>query len=596
MTPNTLLNASPAERDTISIPATPVFPRRGDQKPRILLCSVFGPYAQDDDFGSRSINPMELWHNQVTRVQGPFSLRMFHRSWGQMLIQANVQAPCTMLDFPSRERFIEELKSHRYDIIGMGAIIPNFKKVREMCRLIREHQPHARIIIGGHIANMPGLADRVEVDHVVPGDGVRWMREYLGEDPDAPIRHPEIWSGINRRSFGVNLPFNPANSAAALIPSVGCPVGCNFCATSAMFGGKGHCVDFFQSAEELFAIMCQLEERMQTRSFFVMDENFLLRKPRAIKLLELMEQHDKSWALYVFSSANAIHQYTFEQLAGLGVSWLWMGLEGKDSRYNKLRDTDTYKLIRDLQDHGIRVLGSSIVGLEEHTPENIDAAIDYAVGHETDFHQFMLYTPIPGTPLHAQHSADGSLLGEDGPAEEDIHGQDRFNFRHANIPAGAETEMLLRAFHRDFERNGPSTVRIVATALKGWKRYRNHPNARIRRRYEMEAEGMWNIFAGTVWATRKWFADNPTVREKMDALLKNIYREHGLKARLAAPLLGRFFHHMLTREQKRLDNGQTYEPPTFYEHNAAAATLIGDADAPQVKTVPGLAETTAVEK
>jgi hypothetical protein len=40
---------------------------------RILLTSVFGPYAQDDDYGSRKINPMELYQNQVTRVQGGFS-------------------------------------------------------------------------------------------------------------------------------------------------------------------------------------------------------------------------------------------------------------------------------------------------------------------------------------------------------------------------------------------------------------------------------------------------------------------------------------------------------------------------------------------
>ena len=48
---------------------------------KVLLTSVFGPYAQDDEYGSRKMNPMELYHNQVTRVQGPFSLRMFHRSW-----------------------------------------------------------------------------------------------------------------------------------------------------------------------------------------------------------------------------------------------------------------------------------------------------------------------------------------------------------------------------------------------------------------------------------------------------------------------------------------------------------------------------------
>ena len=77
---------------------------------RVLLSSVFGPYAQDDDFGSRSINPMELYHNQVTRAQGAYSLRMFHRSWGILMIQQNIKAPCTVLDFPKLDDFKRELR------------------------------------------------------------------------------------------------------------------------------------------------------------------------------------------------------------------------------------------------------------------------------------------------------------------------------------------------------------------------------------------------------------------------------------------------------------------------------------------------------
>ena len=69
-------------------------------KAKVLLVSIFGPYALDDANGSREVNPMELCHNQVTRVQDAFSLRTFHRSWGLMLIQANLKAPCTLLDFP----------------------------------------------------------------------------------------------------------------------------------------------------------------------------------------------------------------------------------------------------------------------------------------------------------------------------------------------------------------------------------------------------------------------------------------------------------------------------------------------------------------
>src|ERR1022692_4985276 len=121
-------------------------------KARILLSSVFGPYAQDDEFGSRKINPMELYHNQVTREQGPFSLRMFHRSWGILMIQANISAPCAVLDFPTREAFAKELRANQYDIVGISSIIVNIGKVREMCRMVRELSPGSTIVIGGHVA------------------------------------------------------------------------------------------------------------------------------------------------------------------------------------------------------------------------------------------------------------------------------------------------------------------------------------------------------------------------------------------------------------------------------------------------------------
>ena len=89
-------------------------------KTRVLLSSVFGPYGQDDQYGSRKKNPMELYQNQVTRLQGGFSLRMFHRSFGLMMIQANIDAPCTLLDFPTLERFEEEVSHRNYDVIGIS--------------------------------------------------------------------------------------------------------------------------------------------------------------------------------------------------------------------------------------------------------------------------------------------------------------------------------------------------------------------------------------------------------------------------------------------------------------------------------------------
>jgi radical SAM superfamily enzyme YgiQ (UPF0313 family) len=536
-------------------------------KARVLLTSVFGPYAQDDAYGSRLINPMELYHNQVTRVQQAFSLRTFNRSWGLMLIQANLTAPCTLLDFPSEERFIDELKTHEYDVIGISSIMTNLLKVRRMAKLIRKHQPNATIVVGGHIANLSALPQYADVDHTVRGDGVRWMRRFLGEDDSRPIRHPVVRGNIGSRIMGVALHDHPGDACATLIPSAGCPIGCNFCSTSAMFGGKGKFIQFYRSGDELFEIMCQLEQALHVKAFFVMDENFLLDKKRALQLLERIKEHAKSWSLYVFSSANVLQMYTMDQLVALGVSWVWLGLEGENSNYAKLAGANTLQLVRELHAHGIRVLGSSIIGLEEHTPDNIDQAIDHAVSHGTEFHQFMLYTPIPGTALFAELESKNALKSHVDVSIADIHGQLVFNYRHPYIPDGEETKYLLRAFQRDFETNGPSVVRIVRAVLNAWKKYRDHPDLRIRARFAHEASNLPMRYAGVLWAAKRYYRNDPRCVTQLNALLDELHNLFGWVSRLAAPVVGRYLYHMLRRQESMLQKGWTYEPPTFYEKN-----------------------------
>lgn len=528
---------------------------------RILLTSVFGPYARDDEFGSRRINPMELYHNQVTRLQGPFSLRMFHRSWGLMMIQANLENPSTLLDFPTQERFVEELRAHRYDLVGISAIVANVGKVRRMCELVRLHSPHSTIVVGGHVAGLADLGDRIDADHVVAGEGVRWMRRHLGQDPHAPLRHPDIVSAFGNQVLGLKLPERPGAVAATVIPSVGCPVGCNFCATSSFFGGKGRFVNLFPRGAELFEIMEGLEERLGVQSFFVLDENFLLHRRRALQLLEAMEERDKAWSLYVFSSAHALSRYSMEELVRLGVSWVWMGLEGEDGDYRKLKGIDTLALVKELQAHGIRVLGSTIIGLEGHTTENIDRVIERAVRHGTDFHQFMLYTPLPGTPLWEEHRRRGTILEDVDPA--DIHGQYRFNFRHPHISPEESERFLLRAFRRDMGANGPSLCRTARTLLKGWRRYRDHPQERVRRRLHRECGVLRWAGSGVLWAARRYLK-GPGARA-LEPLRRELGREFGLGSRLAGPLLGCLMLASMWCLGRRLERGYAPEPRTFVE-------------------------------
>ena len=531
---------------------------------RVLLTSVFGPYAQDDEFGSRSINPMELYHNQVTRAQGAFSLRMFHRSWGIMMIQANISAPCTVLDFPTRDSLARELASNQYDIVGISSIIVNVGKVQEMCRLVRRLSPRSVIVVGGHVAAIPRGETVIDADHIVRGEGIRWMREYLGEDQEAPIRHPEIVSGLETRILGVRLPERKGATAATVIPSVGCPMGCNFCTTSSFFGGKGKFVNFFETGDELFDVMNRMEASLRVQTFFVMDENFLLHRERAIQLLQRMKKAGKSWGLAVFASANAIRKNTFQELVELGISWLWMGLESPRSHYSKVQGADTRQLTRELREHGIRVQGSTIIGLEHHTSENIAEEIDFAVEHCTDFHQFMLYTPVPGTPLYQEMSEQGRMLDDVSLA--DIHGQDRFNFRHAAISRDDSKRFLDWAFWRDYQQNGPSLYRMCQTMLQGWRRYKDFPDARVRERFARESEKLSTTYNAALWAMEKHLRKvNRAGSEEIRALRRQVEKEFGTVARIASRLGGPALWWTIWREERRLAAGRTYEPPTFLE-------------------------------
>jgi radical SAM superfamily enzyme YgiQ (UPF0313 family) len=531
---------------------------------RILLSSVFGPYAQNDEFGSRQINPMELYHNQVTREQGPFSLRMFHRSWGILMIQRNISAPTTVLDFPTRKAFEAELLANDYDIVGISSIIVNVGKVREMCRIVRRLAPKATIVVGGHVAAIPGLDAMIDADEIVRGDGISWMRRYLGEDDTAPISHPEIISGFDARTLGLKLPQAKGSVAATIIPSVGCPMGCNFCTTSAFFGGKGKYLNFYDSGAELFGVMSEMESKLDVKSFFMMDENFLLHKRRAMELLDRMKAGGKPWSLYVFSSANAIGQYSMRELVELGVSWVWMGLESPHSTYTKLKGADTVSLASELRQHGIKLLGSTIVGLEHHTPENIREEIEHAVAHDTDFHQFMLYTPVPGTPLFDEMQQEGRML--DNVDLADIHGQDKFNFEHAAISREESKRFLDWAFRRDFELNGPSIYRICRTTFQGWLRYKNDPDPRVRARFAWEARSLRDGYAAALWAMEKHLRrTNAVVAEKVRGLRQDLGREFGLVSRVVSRALGPVLLWSARREERRLANGFTYEPRTIVE-------------------------------
>lgn len=441
---------------------------------KLLLSSVVGPFGVDDAYG-RKDNKMELMHNQVTREQGVYSFRFNHQSFGLHFLADNVLTPSTVLDFPSEAAFRREV-AKGYEFVGISFIIPNFLKAQNMARIIREVSPASKIILGGHGTSIPDIANLIDCDHICRGEGIVFLRGLLGEPLDRPIHHPVLNSSYNRKVMGVPIP----DSAAVLVPGVGCPNKCRFCATSHFFGEY---VPYLRTGREVFDVCCRAEDELGVTDFGVLDENFLKMRDRALELIECQEKARRYFTFGIFSSAETLSGLgDLDLLVRMGVNFIWMGVESKKEMYDKNKGVDFNVLVNELRRRGIAVMASAILFLEHHDKVAINEDIDFAISLHPDYLQFMGLGPIPGTKLYQDYAEQDKLL-KNVPWEEQ-HGQDRIWFDHPSFTREETSQVLADAFQRDYRENGASFMRTIQTTLNGLKYTSTHDDPLVRARSE----------------------------------------------------------------------------------------------------------------
>lgn len=427
---------------------------------KFLLTSVFGPFGVDDEYG-RKDNVMEVLHNQVTRVQGIFSPRFNQETYGLYLIAENLEIPTVVLDFPSRRRFIRELKKG-YDYVGISFITANIVKAVQMARWVRQYSPNSQIILGGHGTGLDGIEKLIECDWVCRGEGIRFLQQLFGENSQRPIRHPIRYSSFNRYILGTPIP-NKMIPEGIIMPGVGCVNGCRFCSTSHFF--QKQYIPFIETGKDLFDLCREYEEKMGITDFFVLDENFFKSEKRSRELLSLMEKNKKPYSFNIFTSAETIVNMGIDFIQRIGIDFLWVGVESVREIFAKNRGIDFHRLIQELRQQGVSVLVSAILFLEHHTKETIQEDIDFTVSLKADYVQFMQLCAAPGTAVYEDMKKQNRLL-EDIPYEE-WHGQHWIWFQHPHFTPGESYEYLLEAFKKDFTINGPSLLRMAETYING---------------------------------------------------------------------------------------------------------------------------------
>jgi hypothetical protein len=182
----------------------------------------------------------------------------------------------------------------------------------------------------------------------------------------------------------------------------------------------------------------------------------------------------------------------------------------------------------------------------------------------------MLYTPMPGTGLHAQLAAEGRLLTDVDLA--DIHGQFKFNFRHPAISRDESKDLLDRAFRLDFERNGPSMFRLMRTMWHRWNRYRDDADPRVRARVAIAASQFRTGYGAALWAMERFLcSSNPAVSARIRALRAETEREFGLLTAAVNRSIGPLLLLASRRDATRHPRGRSLEPRTFVDRRPALA-------------------------
>ncbi|MEI7529035.1 MAG: cobalamin-dependent protein [Elusimicrobiota bacterium] len=485
-------------------------------QPKLLLTSIMRPIGPA--YGDAESVGYELLHAQVTRAQGMFSPRAVHRQFSLDYIAENLENPTVVLHYPSRRELIRELKKG-YDFVGVSFIMVTYHRMKELSRLVRKYSPASKIILGGYGTVLPDEALTPFGDHICRGEGVTFMRELFGQPPLARHKHPFIESHMQI--------FSKTTSYTGMIfAGLGCPNGCDFCSTSHFF--KRQHLRLLRTGAEIYDVVARHVKVNPDAQFTILDEEFLLDRPRALEFRDLVKAGGRPLSIFVFASIKALSLYTPEELLEMGVDGVWIGYEGERSGYDKRAGKTAEEIFKGLKDNGIMILASMIVGFDYQTPEIIRAEHKKLMSMKPDLCQFMIYNPNPGTPLYDKVKA-GGLLRQEYVTNPARYWKWASGFKslleHPRMTAAEIERAQQQCFTTDFRELGPSIYRVAETMLTGYLKHKDSLNAFLRlkaRRYACELRKGYPVFL-----TGELFAPTLHTRALVFRLKNRVYAALG---------------------------------------------------------------------
>ena len=334
-----------------------------------------------------------------------------------------------------------------FDLVGISSYTAQIDEAYELAD--RFLAAGVQVVLGGpHVSVLPEEA-AAHCTSVVVGHGELHWRRVLA-DAEAGRLQPVYGSRDADYDFaGAPVPaFELLDIACynrlTVQTSRGCPHHCHFCAGSSLF-----CRSYRQKPAAKVLTEVDRILAIWKRPFIELaDDNSFVDRSYWVDLLPDLAKRRIRWFTETDVSVGEDDRLLellrasgcAEVLVGLespvadGLSGTETGLDWKLGRLHRYRD-----VLRNIQQHGIRVNGCFVLGLDGQGPDIFDRVRDFVRDADLFDVQITVLTPFPGTPLYARLSAEGRLLEE--------HAWNRCTLFDVNFrPSGMSVAELERGF------------------------------------------------------------------------------------------------------------------------------------------------------
>jgi radical SAM superfamily enzyme YgiQ (UPF0313 family) len=505
--------------------------RSNGRRKRVLLTNACVPY--ETRWGTA---PNDLLGARLARGHDMLAASSSFPTWALHLIAENLSNPCTVLEFPTWDELAREL-GEGYDVVAIELKSIHTRKLVRMMKMIRELSPGTQIVIGGYGVGalrdgMPGDRENLagyileHADFICRSEGVRFVRELLDDAPfDRPITQYHLPHAVIRPFQGrvpveIRLP--------AILVSLGCPSACDFCNTSAFFH---HQKSTIATPAQVYAFMKHHQQRLgdDRITFILFDEDIFLDPSFVRELGRLIRSSRSTWGFrwISFGSIKALQQFTPRELRECGVEGIWIGVEsglvdhGSDELgYGKRGAQDPVKLFEQLRQHGILTIGSMILGLDFHTPDNIEQDIDYFVSLVPTLYQVGPIRPCPGTKLFRSMKQQGRLSADYD--WEHFHLWEETSHKPLHFEPGAIRKYYDLAHERLRTRLGSPVLQIFEAAVLAYESLRSADTDYLRHQAELSLDTARRLYAVVRGIERS--PTSPSVLARTRALLRRANR------------------------------------------------------------------------